>query len=68
MIKKIFYYIYSILLVSLAILTMVIAIGIILISNDFFGIKKTLKENVYEKYPNLEAQYRKNLFTKISVV
>jgi hypothetical protein len=66
--KKIFIYIFSILLVFLAIMTIMVTIGAIVISNDFFGIKDVLKKSVYGKYPNLETQYRKHLFKKNSKI
>ena len=68
MIKKLFYYIFTILLSFIVTLTVIILVGTIIVSNDFFNAKKTLKENVYKKYPNLISQYRKNLFKEKSII
>ena len=68
MIKKLLYYTYSILSNFITILVIIITIGAVVIANNFFEINTTLKKNVYEKYPNLISQYRKNLFKEKSLI
>ena len=68
MIKKTFYFMRTTLLTFLTMLIFIITISAIIISNDFFGVNKVLKKTVYEKYPNIESQYRKHLFKKSSVI